>query len=88
MGCYTDNVNRVMPDAMQTTEALLNTGCASFCRGYQYFGTEFGDQCYCANAPSLQPAPAWNCINHCNGATSTSEVCGGFFYLSVWKRNS
>ncbi|KAH7124785.1 hypothetical protein EDB81DRAFT_811802 [Dactylonectria macrodidyma] len=25
--------------------------------------------------------------SHCGGAVITSEICGGFFFLSAWRRN-
>jgi len=65
---------------------MTNQYCASYCsqKGFTYFGTEFGDQCYCGNKPSLTAAAVWNCDAHCGGSVNGPEICGGFFYQSVW----
>ncbi|KAK0377001.1 hypothetical protein CLIM01_05660 [Colletotrichum limetticola] len=85
IGCYEDTSNRVFPDKFTQIDDQTNRLCAGVCSGYEYFGTEFGDQCYCSRTPPTTAAPAWNCDMHCTGA-QTSEICGGFFFLSAWKK--
>ncbi|KAK1498152.1 hypothetical protein CCUS01_12928 [Colletotrichum cuscutae] len=85
IGCYEDTSNRVFPDKFTQIDDQTNRLCAGVCSGNEYFGTEFGDQCYCSRTPPTTAAPAWNCDMHCTGA-QTSEICGGFFFLSAWKK--
>ncbi|KXH39627.1 hypothetical protein CSIM01_06682 [Colletotrichum simmondsii] len=85
IGCYEDSSNRVFPDKYTQIDDQTNRLCAGVCSGYEYFGTEFRDQCYCSRTPPMTAAPAWNCNMHCNGS-QTSEICGGFFLLSAWKK--
>ena len=87
-GCFADGVDRALPEADRTTDALTNRQCASFCSSYRYFGTEYGSQCYCADEMAYEsPAAPWHCATHCQGAKEGAENCGGFFYLSVWQKD-
>jgi hypothetical protein len=69
-------------------DTMTNKVCSTFCADFDYFGTEFIDQCYCGNDPRLEPANVWDCNEHCKGNKDTPETCGGFFFLSVWKKNN
>ncbi|KAK1725001.1 uncharacterized protein BDZ83DRAFT_778088 [Colletotrichum acutatum] len=44
IGCYEDASNRVFPDKYTDIEDQTNRLRAGVCSGYEYFGTEFGDQ--------------------------------------------
>ncbi|KAJ0162244.1 hypothetical protein CTA2_4864 [Colletotrichum tanaceti] len=85
IGCYLDAADRAFPDKYTHIDNQTNRLCAAACADYEYFGTQFGDQCYCSSTPPETAAPAWNCDMHCNGA-QTSEICGGYFFLSAWKK--
>ncbi|OLN97967.1 WSC domain-containing protein-like protein 2 [Colletotrichum chlorophyti] len=87
VGCFEDKSERVFPDKSTVINSLTNRLCAGACEGFEYFGTEHGDQCYCSKTAPVTAAPAWNCNMHCNGA-STSEICGGYFFLSAWKKKT
>ncbi|KAH7140944.1 hypothetical protein EDB81DRAFT_724282 [Dactylonectria macrodidyma] len=88
IGCWEDDSSRVFGDSDKEDTALTNRACANFCDSFEYFGTEFGAQCYCSKTPPKTVAPPWNCNSHCGGADLTSEICGGFFFLSAWRRNN
>ncbi|OBR10815.1 Wsc domain containing protein [Colletotrichum higginsianum IMI 349063] len=87
IGCYLDSADRAFPDKYTLIDNQTNRLCAAACADYEYFGTQFGDQCYCSSTPPETAAPAWNCDMHCNGA-QTSEICGGYFFLSAWKKKT
>lgn len=59
--------------------------CAAFCEGYNYFGTEYGSQCYCGyslnSAAVLEPAT--DCSMACAG--NSSETCGGNWRLTTYQ---
>ncbi|KAF6816403.1 wsc domain containing protein [Colletotrichum sojae] len=86
IGCWVDG-ERVFADKYQQIDHMTNKACASTCGGLRYFGSQFGDQCYCSNTPPEAPAPAWNCDMHCAGAPN-SEICGGYYFLSAWRRKT
>lgn len=70
---YTDPVNMTLES------------CAAFCSGYQYFGVEYAQECYCGscfNAGSAVIASG-KCAMTCTG--DASEFCGGSYALSVYK---
>ncbi|KAF9873298.1 wsc domain containing protein [Colletotrichum karsti] len=85
IGCWEDGDERVFPDKYQHIENQTNRLCASACDGYDYFGTQYGDQCYCSKTAPKTVAPPWNCDMHCAGAPN-SEICGGYYFLSAWKK--
>ncbi|CAM9719121.1 unnamed protein product, partial [Sphacelaria rigidula] len=58
--------------------------CASLCRGSAFFGTEFGEECYCGSS-SDDPELFDNadCNMGCSG--DASETCGGRNAVSVYQ---
>lgn len=89
VGCQTEgNATRALPDASTAADTMTNTACATFCKDYQYFGTEYGRECYCGNflANSSTVAPAAECKMTCSG--SNLEYCGGSSRLSLYKKKA
>ncbi|KAF5484710.1 WSC domain-containing protein [Colletotrichum siamense] len=87
IGCYEDGDERVFSGNISVIQNQTNKLCALACDGFDYFGTQYGDQCYCSKTPPKTAAPAWNCDMHCAGAPN-SEICGGYYFLSAWKKKS
>lgn len=53
IGCYSDNnPGRALTGLAPAAPAGGNTvdNCATRCTGYEYFGTEYSNECYCGNA--------------------------------------
>lgn len=53
IGCYSDNnPGRALGDFVPPVPAAGNTidNCATRCAAYEYFGTEFSNECYCGNS--------------------------------------
>ena len=62
--------------------------CAAFCAAYQYFGTEYGRECYCGNAFSAGSveAAAADCSMPCAG--NANNLCGNGNRLSVYSKTA
>ncbi|KAK4231095.1 WSC domain-containing protein, partial [Podospora fimiseda] len=89
VGCYVDDLERVLSGIQKTDSRLTNQGCAGYCVGFKYFGTESGTACYCGQTIPKRAVVAndWNCNTQCEGRKGTkAEVCGGDFYISIWER--
>ncbi|KAG6025053.1 hypothetical protein E4U41_001620 [Claviceps citrina] len=87
VGCQTEgNGTRALPgSAVLAQDSMTNGVCASWCKDYGFFGTEYGRECYCGHglAESSAAAPATECRMLCAG--SSAEYCGGSNRLSVYK---
>lgn len=86
-GCHSDSVsNRVLNDAKLFQDNMTPQVCANFCKGYQYFGTEFGSQCYCGNQFTNPTSSICedDCGFLCPG--SIVELCGGAGALSLYRK--
>jgi WSC domain/PAN domain len=84
VGCYTDSNTRTLSSTSTSMTSMSLEYCASFCSGYLYFGTEYGQECYCGNiiSSSASLATDGRCVVSCAG--SSSEVCGGSWGLSLY----
>lgn len=62
--------------------------CATFCKNYRYFGTEYGAECYCGDslAPSSASAALSDCSMVCTG--NPLEFCGAGNRLELYVNNS
>ncbi|KAF2816733.1 WSC domain-containing protein 2, partial [Mytilinidion resinicola] len=85
-GCYTDSsASRAYSAAVFYDNNLTVEKCALDCSKFQYFGVEFGGECYCGN--SRDPSSTRAGISECNVACSgnTDEYCGGASRISAYK---
>lgn len=62
--------------------------CATFCNGYKYFGTEYGQECYCGNYFNAGSVVASNndCSMVCAGRAD--ELCGAGSRLTTYQLTS
>lgn len=86
-GCVTDSQGtRTLPSALLRDSAMTLNMCASFCGtgNYQFFGTEYGTECWCANAlvAGATMRPITECSMVCPG--NVNERCGNGDRLSVY----
>eukprot|EP00904_Undaria_pinnatifida_P008030 jgi/Undpi1/4357/HiC_scaffold_17.g07723.m1 len=84
VGCFKDSSDRVLSGAAKLDDPAMTTeACAEFCEGSPYFGTEFGQECFCAeesdDPDELGPAV---CNFECSG--DPTQTCGGILALSVY----
>ena len=87
-GCYTEGTNaRALTDKGVATGDMTIEACAGNCTGYNYWGVEYGGECYCGNtlgAGSIK-APETDCSMTCAG--NASEICGNGDRLSFYTLN-
>ena len=97
LGCYTEGTNgRALSGKLNPVggATLTNEICAAACKGFTYFGTEYGGECYCGNifavgailAPGGSDHTQKGCSVTCNG--NSTEYCGGGNRLTVYKLNA
>ncbi|KXX74595.1 putative fungistatic metabolite [Madurella mycetomatis] len=85
-GCMTEaTAARALGSDSFAADILTLEDCAEFCAGYQYFGAEFGRECYCGNSfgTGSAEAPAGDCTMTCAG--DSSQFCGAGNRLSVYE---
>lgn len=89
LGCFTDSTaGRTLDKAGYGDDSAMTTkSCASYCKLYQYFGTEYSRECFCGNSinPSSMNAsnPAQSCNMQCTG--DSTQTCGGSGYLNLYQ---
>ncbi|KAH8886192.1 WSC-domain-containing protein [Thozetella sp. PMI_491] len=85
--CYSDSSSSRSLSAIHysSSSSMTVESCASYCSGYEYFGVEYSNECYCgsyfSNITSLIGDAS--CYAMCSG--NELEVCGGPSALSVYK---
>lgn len=86
LGCRRDIPGRALKGKATAMEAMTNEKCAEFCEGFEYFGTEYGSECYCGDDLSEESAEAdvGQCDMLCSG--SVMEYCGAGDRLSVYQK--
>ncbi|EEQ35866.1 hypothetical protein McanMca71_007345 [Microsporum canis] len=88
-GCYTDSPeSRTLTGAAFVDGNMTVTACSSLCKGYQFFGLEYGIECYCGNSRSnaTMQAPESECNQPCGG--DNSETCGASYRVGIYKDNT
>ncbi|KAL1847140.1 hypothetical protein VTK73DRAFT_10417 [Phialemonium thermophilum] len=88
-GCYTEATNqRALSSKSYAQDNVTLESCAAFCSGYQYFGTEYGRECYCGDSfnDGSVPAPSVDdCSFPCAG--DATELCGAGNRLDVYSKD-
>ena len=79
-----DNSNRVLRGLHLNGENMSVENCKELCyeNNYKFAGLEFGDECFCGNDVPVVSAPMRECHLKCAG--DETEICGGFWRLSVY----
>lgn len=86
LGCRTDSVSsRVLTGAYTGGVDMTLEACATYCASFEYFGTEYGQECFCGNTLAATSATAGetDCNMACLG--NKQELCGAGDRLSVYK---
>ncbi|KAK4127792.1 heme peroxidase [Parathielavia appendiculata] len=87
--CMTEaNGARALDAKTWADDTMTLEGCASFCEDYEYFGAEYGRECYCGNsfAEGAVEAPASECSMPCAG--DGEQLCGNGNRLSVYSKTA
>ncbi|KAK3941138.1 WSC-domain-containing protein [Diplogelasinospora grovesii] len=87
LGCYVDlyHQQRTLTGPSYSDAAGMTwEACAAFCAGSNYFGTEYGTECYCGSSldQSLK-ADETECNAPCAG--DATEYCGASFRLDIFQ---
>ena len=88
-GCYNEPAGgRALTSSSTASDSMTVESCASFCDGTNYFGVEYGRECYCgASLPSTSTLqPPTDCSFTCSG--NRSEYCGAGGMLNVYQSNA
>ncbi|CAJ2505177.1 Uu.00g125710.m01.CDS01 [Anthostomella pinea] len=92
-GCYSEGsgVRALSGKSVPSSSSLTLESCTAACQGFQYFGAEYGAECYCGNTLGTGSVLVSNQGNRnmpCGG--NSSEICGAgnsakfeFFDLDV-----
>ncbi|KAK4032780.1 WSC domain-containing protein [Parachaetomium inaequale] len=88
LGCFTDGTSRALSGDSKADDAMTVDMCASYCSSYQYFGVEYGRECYCGNDRHVSSvaAPDADCSFPCAG--DATEMCGAGVRLDVYTNNN
>lgn len=89
ISCYTEATSGHALSSKSTSSSSMSLEyCASFCSGYQYFGTEYGSECYCGNSfgAGANRTDESECSMLC--ANDTSEFCGASYRLTVYQNTT
>ncbi|OTA02666.1 hypothetical protein A9Z42_0030630 [Trichoderma parareesei] len=85
VGCWTEGSgDRALGQKATIDPDMTNEACAEFCSDFRYFGTEYGDECYCGSflAGSSATAPLADCNMPCAG--NEFEYCGASNRLELY----
>ncbi|KAI1342660.1 heme peroxidase [Xylariaceae sp. FL0016] len=85
MGCQTEATGaRALTGASFAYDGMTLESCMKNCTGYNYWGTEYGRECYCGNKlnPTSQNASLSDCSMVCSG--NSLEYCGAGDRLEMY----
>ncbi|ORY14042.1 hypothetical protein BCR34DRAFT_647305 [Clohesyomyces aquaticus] len=88
-GCYTDEVgSRTLAGEFLFAEDMTVEKCKDFCKGTQFFGTEYGGECYCGASlgGAAEKRAESECGYLCKG--NEKEFCGAGGRLTVYKKGA
>ena len=88
VGCYTEgSPGRALPNRVDNDGGMTLEYCASQMSAYQYFGVEYGQECYGGSSLGAGSvlAPATDCSLPCPG--NGNELCGAGNRLQLYRLN-
>ncbi|KAK3945202.1 putative fungistatic metabolite [Diplogelasinospora grovesii] len=86
VGCQTEGTGiRALSAATYADDAMTLESCAAYCKGYTYWGTEYGRECYCGNSidSTSTTAPLADCNMVCAG--NKYQYCGAGNRLELYE---
>lgn len=82
--CYPDATSaRILNGASTSDSNMTASQCSVFCKAFRYFGTQYGNQCFCGNELAATPVPVSGCDWPCRG--SNLENCGGNARMNTYE---
>ncbi|KPM42732.1 hypothetical protein AK830_g3796 [Neonectria ditissima] len=87
-GCWTEAANgRALNSKTYAKDDMTLDSCAAFCDGYDFFGVEYGRECYCGSKPNTGSVKADNqkdCSFICPG--DKTQYCGAGNRLQLYTK--
>ncbi|KAK0718950.1 WSC domain-containing protein [Apiosordaria backusii] len=81
--CWTDQVGaRSLADVVERSDNMTVEACAAICEDFNFFGVEFGRECFCGNVLGGEIAPESDCTYRCAGASN--QLCGAVDRLNLY----
>ncbi|KAK4203969.1 WSC domain-containing protein [Triangularia verruculosa] len=85
--CWTDELgNRSLSSVVHRTDDMTVAKCADTCQDHDFFGLQFGRECYCGDGLGGQAAPETDCSMLCVGLGN--NWCGGPFRLNLYAKET
>ncbi|XP_062575856.1 uncharacterized protein LOC134237724 [Saccostrea cucullata] len=84
LGCMTEIPGRFLRAKAGVLKPNSPWHCQQFCKGYTYFGVEYGNQCFCGNQLIFPVTPSTKCTMACEG--NSLLVCGGPNAIDVYQK--
>lgn len=90
--CVKDHLlNRVLSDAFSFDEPIMTfETCRDYCDGYNYFGLENANECFCGNEYRLplELVDQTECNMECPTCPDCLSLvpCGGFLRIQIWSQ--
>ncbi|EGS17224.1 uncharacterized protein CTHT_0065420 [Thermochaetoides thermophila DSM 1495] len=85
VGCWTEGIGaRALGGAAFAYDGMTLESCMANCTGFDYWGTEYGRECYCGNSlhSTSSEAPLEDCNMPCSG--DATEYCGAGNRLELY----
>ncbi|KAJ3393304.1 hypothetical protein HDU92_007865 [Lobulomyces angularis] len=87
IGCYTEGKGgRALNGPYIANNAMTVETCQNFCstapNKFQFFGLEYGRECYCGSAVANSASETTKCTKPCSG--NASQMCGGPSKLNLY----
>jgi glucan endo-1,3-alpha-glucosidase len=79
-GCYGDSASSRDLNVVKPGIGTIQE-CAGYCSKYEYFGVQFGSQCYCGNSYGRYGTTT-GCTSQCS--SNSTQTCGGAYANSVY----
>ncbi|CCC09943.1 hypothetical protein SMACR_02523 [Sordaria macrospora] len=87
VGCQTEATQggRALEGKFWADDGMTLEGCAEACEGWEYFGAEYGRECFCGNTlrGGSAPAPLADCSFTCAG--NPYQYCGAGNRLELYR---
>ncbi|KAK3271023.1 hypothetical protein CYMTET_20605 [Cymbomonas tetramitiformis] len=83
VGCYVDKPVRALHLPALPSMYMSPSLCAELCYGFEYFGTQSAEECFCGSEDYNRYGPSGGCDQLCSG--DRSVVCGGNWANSVYR---
>ncbi|KAH3792990.1 hypothetical protein DPMN_146492 [Dreissena polymorpha] len=86
LGCYMNQMQRVLPVRYPDSTSNSPLECASRCRSYRFAGVENSNECFCGNVQPVVSKPESECNAVCPG--ESTKKCGGVWRVSVYSNRA